>query len=277
MRSVEFVVLVDNRTDRPGLLTEHGLSVWVRAPGGNLLFDTGQTADTLARNAELLGIRLEDADACVLSHGHYDHSGGLPHFLEVNRKAKVYACPDALTPHYVLRPGQPPKHIGLSPEAAAALVDHQDRVVWCSRPTDVFPGIRTTGAIPADSNGRTDERFHTDIQGSAPDRINEQSVWVRTERGSAMLFGCLHAGFKKVLGHPMLLGELRDMGLVIGGMHLRNASIGELEFVEQSLNEACPSARICPLHCTGDASSNHLRQRLESRYVQGGVGAVVHI
>ncbi len=277
MRSVEFVVLVDNRTDRPELSAEHGLAVWVCTPEGKLLFDTGQTAEALAGNAAKLGIRPEDADALVLSHGHYDHSGGLTHFLDVNRTAKVYACPDVLTSHYVLRPGQPPKDIGVRADAVAALKSGSDRVVWCRRPTQILPGVWTTGPIPNGIEEKVGERFCVDPQGQTPDRINEQSVVVETERGAAVLFGCLHAGFRKTLGHPLLLGKLRDIRLVIGGMHLRNASIEELEFVEQSLGETCPSARICPLHCTGDASSDHLRRRMASRYVQGGVGVVIHM
>ena len=82
------IILSDNRTDNPLLETEHGLSVYLENNGRRYLLDTG-ASDLFMRNAEKLGVDLSEVDYCLISHGHNDHIGGLPAFLEVNHKAKV--------------------------------------------------------------------------------------------------------------------------------------------------------------------------------------------
>ena len=92
-------VLAENTAccDRFG--AEHGLSLYLETLGHKILFDMGQT-DLFARNARTLGLDLQTVEAAVLSHGHYDHGGGLEHFLNINPGAPVYASPWALRPHY---------------------------------------------------------------------------------------------------------------------------------------------------------------------------------
>ena len=87
---MKLTVLTENTANKRGVLGEHGLSVLIEAQGKKLLFDTGQSG-VYAHNAKRLGVRLDDIDAVILSHGHYDHAGGLEEF------------PDTLPPVYVRR------------------------------------------------------------------------------------------------------------------------------------------------------------------------------
>ena len=96
----EETALIENTSAR-GLPTEHGLSLFVETAEHKFLFDMGQT-DLFARNAETLGIDLSKVDFAVLSHGHYDHGGGLPAFLAVNPTAAVYLQASAAGDHYSL-------------------------------------------------------------------------------------------------------------------------------------------------------------------------------
>ncbi len=104
-------VLVENTTARQDLQAEHGLGIYVETRKHKILFDMGQSG-AFAANAEKLGIDLSEVDIAVLSHGHYDHGGGLKHFLELNRKAPVYLSRYAFMPHY----NGSDKYIGLAEE-----------------------------------------------------------------------------------------------------------------------------------------------------------------
>ncbi|MFH1731126.1 MAG: MBL fold metallo-hydrolase, partial [Planctomycetota bacterium] len=119
---VKATVLVENTSDRADLEAEHGFSVWIETGESKVLFDTGASG-LLCRNAEVLGIDLAQADAVVLSHGHYDHTGGLADVMKLARNARIHAHP-------------------------AAGIDCSGRCVMLSRASEiVVPGIRTTGEV----------------------------------------------------------------------------------------------------------------------------------
>lgn len=113
---MKITALVENTTTHDDIETEHGLSLYIEANGHKILFDMGQS-DMFARNADRLGIDLEDVDMCVLSHGHYDHGGGIKTFLELNKKAKIYMNEYAFEPHY----NGTEKYIGLD----VSLISHK--------------------------------------------------------------------------------------------------------------------------------------------------------
>ena len=95
---MKITVLTENTTEL-GLPVEHGLSLFIEIGDRRILFDSGQS-DLFAKNAEALGVDLKTVDFAVLSHGHYDHGGGLKKFLEVNGKAKIYMSRYAFEPHF---------------------------------------------------------------------------------------------------------------------------------------------------------------------------------
>ncbi|MBO4754555.1 MAG: MBL fold metallo-hydrolase [Bacteroidales bacterium] len=92
-------MLADNRTSNPLLETEHGLSILLETARHRVLLDTG-ASDLFIRNADRLGIDLDEVDYVFISHGHADHAGGLRHFLNINSKARIIVSPDALTGEY---------------------------------------------------------------------------------------------------------------------------------------------------------------------------------
>ena len=81
--------LMENAAAREDLAAEHGLSLLIETGAHRILFDSGQSG-AFADNAEKMGLNLGTVDLAVLSHGHYDHSGGLLRFLEYNDRAKIY-------------------------------------------------------------------------------------------------------------------------------------------------------------------------------------------
>ena len=98
---IAITILVDNQAG-PGLTTEHGFSLWIEADGRHILFDTGQ-GPALPMNARTIGVDLRKTDLLVLSHGHYDHTGGMPHFLHVATNPHGYFHPGVVLPRYRLR------------------------------------------------------------------------------------------------------------------------------------------------------------------------------
>ena len=104
--SVRITVLVENRSSRNDLKVEHGLSLWIEADGLRILFDTGQSG-VFFTNAERLGVPVSSADTVVLSHGHYDHSGGLAFWPEATELKRLCLHPTAILPRYS-RQEQPP-------------------------------------------------------------------------------------------------------------------------------------------------------------------------
>ena len=96
---MKITTLMENTACSPEFACEHGLSLYIETGKRKLLFDAGQSG-AFAENAGKLGIDLRQVDAFVLSHGHYDHGGGLPRFLEVNRQAMIYVNQFAFEPHY---------------------------------------------------------------------------------------------------------------------------------------------------------------------------------
>lgn len=98
---LDITLIVDNKAD-PNLREEHGLAMWIDTRDRHILFDTGQ-GPALAVNAEKLGIALEQADTIVLSHGHYDHTGGVGHVLRCNPAVELFCHPGAVQPRYSIR------------------------------------------------------------------------------------------------------------------------------------------------------------------------------
>ena len=142
----KIIILVDNKANE-GLLAEHGLSVWVEAAGRRLLFDTGQ-GPALSSNAGRLDVALHSADTLVLSHGHYDHTGGVPLVIESAPAVHVYCHPGAKSPRYSIRDGSA-KPINMPGAARVALESlSPGRLHWTTRPIELAPGIGLTGPVP---------------------------------------------------------------------------------------------------------------------------------
>ena len=113
--NIDIKILIENTAHTAGLKTEHGLSFWIEYGDKNILFDTGQS-DSILYNAKILDIDFAKTDAIVISHGHYDHTGGLSSVLKIASKAKIYLHPAATEPKFSLKTPKS-KYIGMSDSA----------------------------------------------------------------------------------------------------------------------------------------------------------------
>ena len=128
---MKVVTLMENTACREDLCFEHGLSLYIETENHKILFDAGQSA-AFADNAEKLGVDLRELDFAVLSHGHYDHSGGLKRFLQCNDRAAVYVHRDAFMPHF----NKENADIGLD----SSLLE-SGRIVLTEGSTQLAPGL----------------------------------------------------------------------------------------------------------------------------------------
>jgi 7,8-dihydropterin-6-yl-methyl-4-(beta-D-ribofuranosyl)aminobenzene 5'-phosphate synthase len=264
-------ILVDNKANE-GLLAEHGLAVWIETAGRRLLFDTGQ-GPALSRNAGTLDVALHTADTLVLSHGHYDHTGGVPLVIESAPGVHVYCHPGAAGPRYSIRDGSA-KSIGMPGAAKLALESvSPGKLHWTTRPIELAPGIGLTGPVPRltdyeDVGGP----FFVDGNGRQSDPIDDDlALWIRTETGLVVIVGCSHAGLINTLRHAQRLSGASRIHAVLGGFHLLEASEARVERTMDALTELGPDL-IVPCHCTGERAVEKLRLALGERVLPGSAG-----
>lgn len=249
--AVRVTVVVENTARGPGVLGEHGLAYWIEAAGRRVLFDTGQ-GGTLALNAQRLGVSLGQLDALVLSHGHYDHTGGIADALRGDRAAPIYAHPAAFAPKFARLENGSSREIGMPPAAQEAIRERGDRLVYTEQPTAVVDGLVATGPVPRTSGFEdTGGPFFLDRACQAPDPlVDDQALFFQAAEGTVVLLGCAHSGVINTLRHVRTLTGDRPLWTVIGGMHLGGASTERLERTVEELRRL-EVRFLAPAHCTG--------------------------
>jgi 7,8-dihydropterin-6-yl-methyl-4-(beta-D-ribofuranosyl)aminobenzene 5'-phosphate synthase len=255
--SVSLSLLVENTARGAGILGEHGLCWCLRHGGQQILFDLGQGM-ALHRNAKRMGVDLEDTDALVFSHGHYDHVGGWGTFSDRLSHAKVYLHPDALTAKFQRRRDGRMVPAGVA-TFAGAVVSAGNEVIASTEPREVSPGIWMTGEVPRTNQVEdTGGDFYCGKQGADVDLVlDDQSLFFKTELGVVVVLGCAHAGVVNTLDYiSALTGE--RIHAVLGGMHLLHANPQRMQFTIDGLRRLAPEW-LAPNHCTGDAAVAALR------------------
>lgn len=271
--SFEVTVLVDNAAAQPGLATEHGLAFWIRAGSRHVLLDTGQ-GGVLEANASALGIDLARTDAVVLSHGHYDHTGGLAGLFDRGVTPPVFLHTDAFTARYSRQAEPPHKPIGMPQEARAALAARPERVRPVTGPTRIIEGVWATGPIPRRTAFEdTGGPFFTDAACRTPDYIlDDQALWLETGEGVVMLLGCAHSGVVNTLNYIAEVTSATRFRAVIGGMHLLHTTEERLEATVEALRRY-DIATLAPCHCTGENAMTALAEHFPTQYTLIGAGS----
>ncbi|MFW6153586.1 MAG: MBL fold metallo-hydrolase [Planctomycetota bacterium] len=275
MADLRVTLLVENTAGRRGLLGEHGLALWIERGDTHILFDTGQ-GEVLLHNASQLDIDLATADAIVLSHGHYDHTGGLAGALEtLGRTIPLYAHPAAFEPKYARNPDGTGRAIGIPAADARAANDLAD-LRWVDRPTEIGGGITLTGPVPRTTDFEdTGGAFFTDAACTTGDPLtDDQAAFVDTPAGTVALLGCAHAGVINTLRTIRRLTGGRPIHAVLGGMHLLNASPERMDRTIAEL-DLLDIPRLLPCHCTGPAAVARLRREWPDRCEACPTGTVV--
>jgi len=272
---IKITILIDNNAEE-GLMSEHGLALWIEAGGDHILFDTGQSEKALEHNAKTLGIDLAKTDKLVLSHGHYDHTGGLPAVLRQNQKVHVYCHPTALRARYSIRDGQA-KAVQMPCQSVIALNELPAEQLHWLRNSSLLNGlVRISGPIPRRTKYETaGGPFFLDPAGRKEDIIEDDiSLWLRTSTGIIVCLGCAHAGLINTLNYGLELNRDLRLNTIIGGFHLLEANQIRMEKSITALNQI-GFKRIIPCHCTGEEAKTKLEQVFPKRVNTGRAGKVL--
>lgn len=241
---------------------EHGLAFLIEVGDRRVLFDTGQSGTTLLHNLKLLDVDPVTIDAVAISHGHYDHTGGLPALVELLRpRIPLYAHSDLGRERYDLRDGRA-KSVGLpyDQEELAARLALELSIV----PQGIVPGVWTTGEIsqrpePLGSSAHHRMR-HGDTLVTDAYR-DDMSLVLQLDGHLLLLCGCCHAGLLNTLAHVQRTFE-RPIAAIAGGLHLVNASQADLSRIGAVLAAMPELRRVYPSHCTGKAAVEALTRTL---------------
>jgi 7,8-dihydropterin-6-yl-methyl-4-(beta-D-ribofuranosyl)aminobenzene 5'-phosphate synthase len=272
---VRATVLVDERAPAgTGLATEHGLCVLVQAGEASVLLDAGLEG-ACVQNAARLRADLSSAQPIVLSHGHYDHTGGLAALLGAIGPREVVAHPAVFGERYAQRKNDARRRRVGIPVTRDALEAVGASFRLEAGPTEVGPGIMTTGVIPRQTEFETPnpDLFVSAGRSRRPDPFeDDQALVVRTRRGPVVILGCAHAGVVNTLRYAAQLAGSAGVHAVMGGMHLLAAGDDQIEQTIQGMRDLGVE-RIMPCHCTGEQATARLAEAFGSGFTAGAVGS----
>ncbi|MEB2836376.1 MAG: MBL fold metallo-hydrolase [Desulfurococcales archaeon] len=278
MASLRVRILVDNSAPLPTrLLAEYGFSALVEdlESGSTILFDTGSTGVALRHNLEALGVDASRVDYVVLSHRHYDHTGGLKAFLEMRggKPVTVVAHESLFKPSYarIKALGGTLRDIGL-PFTRGELEALGARFLLIRKPLKLTENITVSGEIPREW-GPTHAWGMLRLEDGGlveDDMRDDMALYIETSEGLLAITGCGHAGVENIVEYGLSLTSTKSLHGLIGGLHLLGAPRERMAAVVSYLGEKRPKL-LAATHCTGPLVQGALAERLGSAYKLGGV------
>jgi len=245
---MKITVLAENTAKNSTFEAEHGLSLYIETGSIKILFDMGQS-DMFLRNAERLGIDIAKVDIAVLSHGHYDHTGGLEAFLNINKTAPVYLSKFAFEPHY----NGTEKYIGMNLKLM-----NNPRLIFTEDFTEIADGITLHSCNNAKKNFHLGSFGLYEKKGDSfiPDDFrHEQYLLIEEEGKKILISGCSHKGILNIV-------NWFDADVLVGGFHFSKLPLDDkLKGYATYLDGFSTNYFTC--NCTGTEQYGFMKEHMK--------------
>jgi len=288
VHSLTITTLVENSATS-FLLGQWGLSFFLELTDAKnrqrkIIFDTGKDKRALLQNIRFLKKDLSNVDCIVLSHGHLDHTAATVEIVKAAGGTKVYAHPHTfLSRHHKSKDGKA-RRIGVPKKEGIAEIEKAGgKVILTSRPTEILPGLWTTGQIPRTTEFENvmhlpeGEKLVVCVDEKETDDqiLDDQALYAHIKDvGAYIITGCAHSGLINTLSHVRKIGDFSQVTGVVGGTHLINRSDEYIHRTIKELNRVKMNL-ISPCHCTGFKAQTRLWEAFPNAFVLNYSGRII--
>ena len=276
---IKITTLIENNPDdKDKLLFEHGLSLFIEADGKNILFDTGKSGNFI-KNAKALNKNLDELDYCIISHGHYDHSGGVERIIsEVDKFPPLIVGEEFFRPKYKTtdKPGYvfngnsfDEKFIA---EQQISLSKVKEDMMYLTDNIIIFHHFSRN----TDFEKRNNRFYINENAEYIPDNFDDEiSLGIITDKGLVVIVGCSHVGIVNIL---KTISERVEIPIyaVVGGTHLIEADESRIQKTIDAFKEM-KLQLIGVSHCTGEVGIRLIRKELNQQFLYNNTGNTIEI